>query len=337
MKQLLSLLLLSLAIVPGAGAEALRAVPVELREVDLDYSADGVVEAVRQSTVAAQISGRIVEVNFDAGDRVQKGQVIVRIDEREVSQQLAGSEALVAQAQANLRNAELNYERAKQLFERKFVSRSALDRAEAEYKAAHAQFRATQAGAGAAATTRGFATVVAPYSGVVAQRLVEVGEMAQPGRPLMTGFDPSEMRVAVSVPQYKLTEVSKARAVTVEIPALGRTLPGSGLTVLPVAEARTLTNRLRVNLPPNQPDLLPGMFARVRFVTGRAKKLVVPAAAVVRRSEVTAVYVVDGEGVPRLRQVRLGEALADGLVEVLAGLSPGEKVALEPVKAGMVK
>src|SRR5512140_671139 len=110
-----------------ADAPALRTAVVQLREVDETYAAEGVVEAVKQSTVAAQISGRVVAVNFDVGDRVQKGQVIVRIDATEVNQAYAAAQAQIAQADATLRNAKANYDRTQKLVEQKFMSPAAMD------------------------------------------------------------------------------------------------------------------------------------------------------------------------------------------------------------------
>jgi len=309
---------------------------VEYREVDQTYAAEALVEAVRQSTVAAQISGRIVEVHFDVGDTVQKGQVLVRIDESEARQAVAGSVAVVAQARANLQNIRLHYERTKQLLAQKFVSQAALDKAQSDYKAAEAQLAAAQAGAGQAATTRGFTSVIAPYSGVVAVRHVELGEMASPGKALMTGFDPRDLRVVASIPQYKLADVRRAARAQVEFPSFNKWVTAKAVTLLPAADVKTHTTRVRLDLPEDIRDVYPGMFARAHFAVGRAKKLLLPAQSVVRRSEVTAVYVVDEKEGISFRQIRLGEPAGDGLVEVLAGLSAGEKVALEPVKAGMV-
>src|SRR5688500_2270113 len=116
----------------AASSAALQTAAVEVRDVELTYSAEAVVEAVRQSTVSAQIAGRIVELRFDVGDYVKKGDVIVRIDERAAAQAVAASEAQVRQAQAALRNARAEYERSRQLVAQKFLSPAALDRAEAE-------------------------------------------------------------------------------------------------------------------------------------------------------------------------------------------------------------
>jgi RND family efflux transporter MFP subunit len=315
--------------------EPLAVAQAQYREVEQTYSVEGLVEATRQSTVSAQISGRIKEINFDVGDHVNKGQVILRIDERETAQALAGSNAQVLQAQATLQNAKASYERSRQLFEQKFISQSALDKAEADYQVARAQAAASEAGAGQASLAHGYSAVVAPYSGVVAARLVEVGEMVSPGKPLMVGFDPAEMRVVVSVPQYKLPDIGAHPKVMVEVPSLNRWVKAASTIVQPLADARTHSTQVRVNLPANEPGVYPGMFVRAHFVVGKANRLVIPASAVLHRSEVVAVYVVDEKGGVKLRQVRLGEATADGAVEVLAGLNPGEQVALDPIKAGL--
>ncbi len=308
---------------------------VQYKEVDQTYAAEALVEAVKQATVSAQISGRIVEINFDAGDVVSKGQVLMRIDEREASQALAGSQAQVAQAQASLQNAKASYERTKQLVEQKFVSQAALDKSFAEYKVAQAQAQATMAGAGAAATTKGFATIVAPYSGVVAARHVELGEMASPGKALMTGFDPKDLRVVASIPQYKLADIKRSPRVAVEFPVLNKWVKVTSVSVLPSADVRTHTTRVRLDLPEGIMDVIPGMYARAHFTTGKTRKLLIPDVAVVRRSEVTAVYVVDSKGQVNFRQVRLGDLAGQGAIEVLAGVSPGESVAIEPIKAGI--
>ncbi len=307
----------------------------ELREVDLTTSAEAVVEAVRQSTVSAQVSGRIVDIRFDVGDRVQKGEVILRIDERAATLAVAASQAQVREAEAALANARAQFERTKQLVAQKFVSQAALDKAEADFKAAESRMKATLAGAGAASTEKSFTTIVAPYSGVVSARHVQLGEMASPGKPLLTGFDPSSLRVVATVASAQVGAIQAGARARIEVPSLDRWVEVKAVTVVPSADPRTHTTQVRLELPADAKGLLPGVFARAHFVTGRRARLMVPRAAVLRRSEVTAVYVVGAEGPPQLRQVRLGATADESFVEVLAGLRPGEQVALEPVKAGM--
>ena len=308
---------------------------VELRDVDLSLSAEAVVEAVRQSTVSAQVSGRIVDIRFDVGDRVQKGDVIVRIDERAATQAVAATEAQAREAEAAMVNARAQLERTRQLVQQRFVSQAALDKAEADFKAAESRFKATLAGAGAAATERSFATIVAPYSGVVAVRHVQLGEMASPGKALLTGFALAGLRVVATVASARVPALQAGAKARIVVPSLGRWVDVRAVTVVPSADPRTHTTQVRLELPPDVAGLVPGVFARAHFVTGRAPRLMVPREAVLRRSEVTAVYAVDEKGVATLRQVRLGEAADAAGVEILAGLRPGEKVALDPVKAGL--
>lgn len=319
---------------PAWAALPFAVAPVKYQMMDTGYSTEATVEAVKQSTLAAQVSGRVSAVNFDAGDYVKAGSVIVRLSAQELSSAVAGSQAQVAQAAATLANARANYERQQQLFQQKFISQAALDRASAEFRAAEAAERSARAGVGQTAAMSGYTVVTAPFSGVVAARHVEVGETVTPGKPLMTGFDPKDMRVIANIPQYKLTEIKASPSVAVEIPSLNKWIDATGVTVLPSADAATHTVKVRIDLPTDMEGVIPGMFARAHFSVGSARKLTIPTSALVRRSEITAVYVVSEDRVS-LRQIRLGTPNGRGQVEVLAGLNPGEVIALDPVKAGI--
>jgi RND family efflux transporter MFP subunit len=294
---------------------------VQLRDVELTYPAEAVVEAVRQATVAAQVQGRVVDVRADAGARVKQGEILMRIDAREATESAAAAQAQLVQAKAH-------YDRTKNLVAQKFMSPSALDQAEAAYKAA-------QAAASASGATVSHALVTSPLAGIVSQRHTELGELAAPGKQLVTVFDPKGMRVIASVPQFKLADVKKVARAKVEFPETGRWVDATRVEILPAADPRSHTVTARLYLPDNLEGVIPGMAARAHFVTGQGTKLTVPATAILRRGEVTAVYVLDDKGMPRMRQVRLGEAVGDGRVEVLSGIKPGDKLALDPVKAGI--
>jgi RND family efflux transporter MFP subunit len=317
-----------------AAAPRIATAPVELRDVDATYGADGVVEAVKQATLAAQLQGRVVELKVNAGDAVTRGQVLARIDEREAAQALASSEAQTARAQADLANAKVNFERTRRLVSENFVSKAALDKAQAEFDAASAALAAARAGAGQAATVKGYAVVTAPFSGVIAERSVELGDLAQPGKPMFVLYDPAALRVVADVPEDTVADLrGKVEGAAVEIPALGKAFKPKAITVLPAADTRTHTKRVRLDLGEDAKGAYPGMFARAQFATGSAKRLLIPAQAVAYRSEVAGAYVVSDKGEIRFRQLRLGEKSGEMSVEVLAGLAPGERVALDPVAA----
>ena len=316
-----SVLLFSLAVGSAAFAQSLPTVSVQPHTVDLTLPVEATVEAVTQSTLTAQISGRVLDMHVDAGQSVRKGALLMRIDAREASEAVAG-------ASAQYINAKANYERLQSLRKQGFISAAALDKAKADLEAA-------QAVRGQAGVSLGYANVTAPISGVVAQRLIEQGETAAPGRPLLTLYDPNGLRVSASIPQYQLPQVRNVKEARVEFPELGKWISALSVNLLPTADAATHVSQVRVGLPPNLEHVIPGMFARVHFVIGRAERMTVPAGAVVRRGEVAAVYVQNAQGAISLRQLRLGETLAGDEIEVLAGLTNGERVVLDPVKAAI--
>ena len=164
-------------------------------------SFDGVVEAVRQTVLASQVAGSVVALDARAGSRVKAGQVLVRLDARAAEQQAGAAAAQVQAARATQEAATRELERQRQLFQKSYISQAALDRAEAQFKTAQAEAAAQLASAGAALTQSGFYSIKAPYDGIVADVAVVLGDMAMPGRPLLTLYDPAALRVTAAVPQ----------------------------------------------------------------------------------------------------------------------------------------
>lgn len=337
--------LLGLALIAGcfqtafasAADEPLATVQVKAAGSAQSEGFDGVVEAVRQTVIAAQVAGAVVALDVRAGDIVKAGQVLLRIDARAAEQNAAASDAQVLAGRASLEVATKEVERQRQLYQKQYISQAALERAEAQYKATSAQVAAQLAQAGAARTQSGFHIVKAPYSGVVAEVPVTLGDMAMPGRPLLTLYDPAALRVTAPVPQTALARHAGNEPAKLELPGLPaerQWITTSQLQVLPTMDAATHTAQVRADLPAGAKGLSPGMFARVWLpMRGDASsRLFVPAKAVVRRAELTALYVLDSKGQPVLRQVRLGRT-AENQVEVLSGVAAGERVVLDPQAA----
>jgi multidrug efflux pump subunit AcrA (membrane-fusion protein) len=160
-----------------------------------------------------------------------------------------------------------------------------------------------------------------------------VGETAQPGIKLMSGLSLEKLRVNVDVPQSMINSVRTADKVSVETPK-GERMPVTHMTVFPFAEPASHTFRVRLDLEGDNLALFPGMFVKVLFEVGRQAVLTVPTVSIVRRSEVTAVYVSSPAGQLGMRAIRAGRELDDGYTVVLAGLLEGERVALDPIAAG---
>ena len=328
--------LLGMMLAPAAAAP-LQTVTVAATIADQTYRAEGVVEAVRQSTIAAQVPARITEMHVRAGDAVKAGQVLVRLDPRTAADQLASSQAQVAAAQAQLEAARKDFDRNRRLFEKQYISTAAMDLAETQFKAAEAQAKATAAQAGVATTQSSFTTLTAPFSGIVASVNVEVGDMASPGLPVMTIYDPSELRVVAQLPESYTQNLAASRPIRIALPGTAdgpRYIDATRMVLLPTADPTTHTRQVRLALPANAQGLAPGMFARAAFPLTRVESsgITVPASSVVRRPEFSAVYWIDANGRAQLRQVRLGRESGD-VVEVLAGLQPGDRIAADPVAA----
>ena len=305
-----------------------------------ETSLDAVVEAVRQTTLSTQVAGAVVALKVKAGDRVQAGQELLRIDARAAQQGVAASSAQVDAAQAQLTVASRELERQRQLHQKQYISQAALDRAQAQWDAARAQVKALQAQTGAAQTQSGFFTVSAPYAAIVSEVQVTLGDMALPGRPLLALHDPAALRVRADMPEAMLGAVAaKLDAVRYELPGQagqGGPQPAAQVELLPTVDPATHTVPLRLRLPAGLQGAAPGMFARVWLPASAdaqgVTRFYVPASAVVRRAELNGVYVIDAQGQPRLRQVRLGRATGER-VEILSGLRAGEQLAADPQAA----
>lgn len=333
--KLMLILAAGLATATGLGAdpgqEPLETATASYESAAVERIFDGTVEAVHQATVSAQTAGRIAEVFYDVDDFVEAGSVLVRFTDVEQRTALRQAEAQLAEARARLTEAEKEYRRAQNLQERGLGSQRDLDSASASQKSASARVTSAESAVVAARQQLAYTVVETPYPGIVTQRHVEVGEAVSPGQPLMSGLSLDRLRVVTDLPQSVASEVRK-NPVAALITEQGR-VEAADVTLFPIADTVTNTFRVRLELPEGQFGLYPGMFVKVAFRIGEAQRLLVPTSSVLHRSEVTAVYVVGPEGV-RLRQVRAGQSFGDR-TEILAGLSAGENVALDPVRAGI--
>lgn len=319
-------------------ADVLATAAVTQSNNELSFTAEGTIEAVKNSIIAPQVAGSITALPVKVGDHVKAGQLLARIDTRLATQQTMTNQAQVVAAQAQLSAARKEYERKQRLYDKQYISQAALERAESDYKTAEAQTKAQLAQTGMSNVQTGLHIINAPYSGLIAEVMTEVGGMAMPGQPLLSLYDPSEFRVTVNVPQSQLTTMKDGASIKVLIPAATeaeQSLISTHLTIVPTADPISNMVMVRLTLPQNLSSIKPGMFARAILPINGLKgqgQIYVPAIAVIRRSELMAVYVVDKKGHPQLRQVRLGRKLGQN-VEVFAGLQAGELVALDPIAA----
>jgi len=282
---------------------------------------DATVEAVQQATVSAQIRGRITEISVDVDDYVSKGTVIIRFRDNE-------QRSAVDAAKARFEEADSEYTRVKEVFSKGLVAKSSLDKAQARYRAAKASLEQAN-------ESLNHTQVRAPYSGIVVKRHVEVGETARIGQKLMTGLSLEKLRAIVELPQSLIHHVRKHKETWVWVGKdLNTRIKAESLTVSPFADPNSHTFLVRINLPTGEHHVYPGMHTKVAFLTGEKQSLVIPKASIVKRSEVTGVYVVK-DNIITFRYIRCGSTINDTQKEILSGLSVGETVLLNPDKAVM--
>jgi membrane fusion protein, multidrug efflux system len=314
-----------------AGSPATYTVSVRAR--DSRYMATATVEAVRQGTLGAQVSGRVIEVLVRSGETVKAGQPLIRIDAEDAVAAASAGAATASGAAARLATARADFERAQRLQAQQYISVAALQKSEAALRTAEAEARATEATAGAANARAGWRAVSAPYAGTVTQVLVTAGDLATPGRPLVTLYAPGALRLIAQLPESLAGRLQGAKpAVVVFEGAIRPPLEVSNWFAVEAVDPATHSVTVRAELPAGTP-LQPGQFARLSLpLRDTAPQLRIPARTVLHRSEVDAVYVVDASGAAHLRQVRLGPVEGEEVV-VLAGLKGGEQIAVDPVAA----
>ena len=318
----------------GAAQDRLETGTVEVRTVAREQIFDGAVEAVLRSTISAQTAGEVIELPYDVNDFVPKGAVVVRLDDTKQKAQLDKAVANEAEAHARLAEAQDTFNRETRLLRQGATSKSKHESARANLDSARAKLELAKAAVAEANKEFEHTVIRAPYSGIVVERFIEIGEQIQIGQPLGTGLSLEKLRVAVEVPgRYidRVRQLQKARLLLTG--DNNAAISTESLTIFPYADPKTHTFRVRVYLAEGDHGLYPGMLTKVAFKTGETEELVVPTQAIVRRSEVTGVYVVAEDGRVGFRQIRSGQVSDDGWTVALAGLEAGESVALDPVRA----
>lgn len=325
---MVSLALLSAMAQAQSSERALMSEAVERSMLQETVHLDGVIEAVQQSTVSAQTSGIVRSLPFDVDDSVAAGDLIVQLEDSEQRSRLRQAEAGLEEAEAALADAGQRFERIEAVHERGLVSRQEFDQARNNLAAARARVERARASVSEAQEQLSYTRVLAPYGGILTERHVEVGEAVNPGQPLLSGLSLEQLRVVVDLPQ-KYAELARMERQSQVTLADGRVLETGEMTFYPYADPQTHTFRLRMRLSEPNGSLFPGMLVKVSVPVASRETLWIPFSSLIQRSELRAVFVLDDQDQPRLRQVRTG-VRDNGRLEILAGLSEGERVVTNP-------
>lgn len=306
---------------------------------------EGRLEAINQSTISAQTSGIVESVHVDVNDRVDTGDTLVIINNSQQKAQLSQAQANLAQAQALNEDAQILLKRNRSLLAKKTISQGTFDSSVAQAKSTQASVLAAKAQVKQAEEQLSYTHVKAPYAGIVSDRMVQVGELVNPGQPLMAGFSPKELRAITAMPQKLVTQLNISADNPIKIKALGEIIPSEKFTLFPFADSHYSSVRARIDLPRREDDtLVPGTWVEVRVPVAEKEGIYLPASAIIQQGEVASIYVKNATtGEFKLRYVRLGQVLHHKLgqqVEIISGLNSNEEIAInalstaQHIKAG---
>lgn len=296
--------------------------------VSASFAAAGTAQPVQQATLSTKLMATVTEVLVHEGDLVAAGQVLVRLDARDLTAKAAQVAASVAEAEAIQRDALANAGRIRALYADSAATRAQLDAVETGLARAEAGVRAARAAAGELGAVASYATVRAPFAGMVTRRFVDPGAFAAPGAPLVSLQDASRLRVSVSAAPDAVRGLARGQAIDALVE--GRAARAVVEGIVPAAAGNLYTvNALVANpVAGGARAFLPGSAATLALPLGTRAALVVPARAVTREGDLTGVTLRTPRG-DEVRWIRTGVA-AGGLVEVTAGLRAGDQVVVPP-------
>lgn len=318
--------LLGFVLISSATATfALEQYQVEYQAINQFVSLPAKIEAVNQSTISAQTRGAVEFIAFDVNDKVQQGDVVLRINATQQTADVAKAQANLAAARAEQQEAQRQLQRSQRLLQQKTISQGDFDSADARAKQAQAMLSAAEAQLKQAQEQLAYTEVKAPYSGVLITRHIELGELVNPGQPLMTGMALSPLRAVVDLP-LAIAKQYQGGIEQLSVLIDEQSYAPSSATLFPVADAAHHSVRLRADLA-EEVNALAGQWATLRIALEPREVLLIPQTAVLQRSELSAVYLIKNKQ-PVLRQVRLGQT-NNGAVEVLSGLKAGDIVVVD--------
>lgn len=310
--------------VSESAEDSVHAVPVETVEIVEEVTVSGTVDSEEFARVAARAQGHVIELNADAGDNVDKGDVLLEIDNTEMVKRKAQARAELAAAKADLDQAAKDYERFKALYEKESIAKKELDQAEARYEMAEAAKERAEAALEEANILLSYGTVRAPFDGVIGERYVNLGDLVTPGEPLFKIFIPASAQLVAPVGEQYAPVLEVGTPVTVNVPSIGVTQKTKLREVVPQRDEKTRTITVKAPLK-SEPGLGPGLYGTLTFKTGSSRVVAVPKDAVINVGQLESVKVVEN-GKTRIRHVKVGKELSEGRVEILSGLKPGDKI-----------
>lgn len=289
----------------------------------------GTVQPQFKTSVSARVTANVVELPVTAGQHVRSGDLLVRLDDRDLRARRQQAQESLRRAEATRDLAQSDYTRDKSLYEKQVIPKSEFDETTLRLKTSTADVAAFEQAAHDADFAFGYAVIRAPYDAIVVDKLSDVGDMATPGKPLLTLYESGKLWLETAVPEEQAAALRIGKTYVIQLDSLDKQMQGRLVEIVPSADSSSRTITARVALPYTQ-NVFPGLFGRMMIPVGEHARIMIPEAAVLRVGQLAMVDV-DQAGVLRRRSVQVGRLIGDR-IEILSGLAAGEKVSLTPRK-----
>ncbi|SIR22311.1 efflux RND transporter periplasmic adaptor subunit [Maribacter ulvicola] len=308
------------------------AIAVQSKTVSEDSSSpfltvSGKIEATKSANISTRMMGYVDKIYVGVGDNVNKGQLLMSVNNADVSAQLAQVNAGITEAEAAYTNAEKDFNRFTTLFQENSASQKELDDITANYNMAKARVESAKQMKNSVNAQMGYANIRAPFTGVVTNKFINAGDMANPGMPLLEVEAPGTYQVLAMVPESEILAVKNDTEVSVQIKALNKSIKGKVTEVSTSSKNTGGQYLVKVILDKTDVQILSGMYATVQFPIARkttSSAVMIPVEAIVKKGQLSGIYTVSQSNTALLRWLRLGRTFGDQ-VEVLSGLSADEQ------------
>lgn len=282
--------------------------------------------AKQSTTISSRMLARVAKVYVRAGDEVKQGDILIELENSDLLAKVKEAEQQISSINARVEEAQANFNRAKELYNKKIASAFDLDKAKANFDSISAELTAAEQSKAQAETTLSYATIKSPISGKVVDRFTEPGNTAQPGTKLLTLYNPVSLRVEAQVREASALTLKPGQTINVELLSLMKVLQGKVEEIVPAANTGSRSFLVKVSIDYQQ-GLLPGMYARMLIPTDFSKKIIIPKASITRIGQLDFVWLLEN-GVKQKRFIRVGNQVSINQVNVISGLSDGDIILL---------